>query len=300
MNLLTDPNYVRDLLSRHGFSFQKKYGQNFLIDERVPESIVEAAGVGPRDFVLEIGPGIGTMTRSLSAAAGRVLAVEVDRALIPILKETLVGCGNVTVLNQDILKTDLCAIAQEYNEGRPMKVVANLPYYITTPILMALFESRAPLDSVTVMVQKEVAERMKSGPGSKAYGALSLAVQYYSRPEIAFTVPPHCFVPRPNVESAVIRMDCWKEPPVSVPSEDFLFAVIRAAFNQRRKTLPNALANFGGLVSADGKAITREDAAAALEKMDLPATIRGEALSLAQFAQLSSLLYGAQNGAQQA
>ena len=292
MNNLTDPNYVRDLLSRHGFSFQKKYGQNFLIDERVPESIVEAAEVGPEDFVLEIGPGIGTMTRCLSAAAEAVLAVEVDRTLMPILKETLVGCDNVTVLNQDILKTDLIAIAQEYNGGRPMKVVANLPYYITTPILMALFESGAPLDSITVMVQKEVAERMKSGPGTKAYGALSLAVQYYSRPEIAFTVPPHCFVPRPGVESAVIRMDCYEKPPVEVPDAGFLFAVIRGAFNQRRKTLSNALANFGGLICADGHTVTREDVTEVLSQMDLSATIRGEALTLEQFAELSSRLYG--------
>ena len=264
--------------------FQKKFGQNFLIDEHVLEKIIQAAGVGPDDFVVEIGPGIGTMTQYLAHAARGVAAVEIDRALIPILKDTLSPYDNVTVINEDILKVDLNQLAEEMNDGRPVKVVANLPYYITTPIIMGLFESHVPVDNITVMVQKEVAERMQAGPGSKDYGALSLAVQYYADPYIVANVPPNCFMPRPNVGSAVIRLQTHVDPPVKVKNEKLMFGIIRASFNQRRKTLQNSVSHDSGL------GISKELIAENLEKMGLSATIRGEALSLQQFAEFADLV----------
>ncbi|MCR5427040.1 MAG: 16S rRNA (adenine(1518)-N(6)/adenine(1519)-N(6))-dimethyltransferase RsmA [Lachnospiraceae bacterium] len=278
------PQNTIAVLQKYGFRFQKKYGQNFLIDTNVLERIVKEALVGPEDLVLEIGPGIGTMTQYLAEAAREVVAVEIDRNLIPILEDTLSAYSNVTVLNEDILKVDIGALVRERNEGRPVKVVANLPYYITTPIVMELLESRVPLENITIMVQKEVAERMQMGPGSKDYGALSLAVQYYARPEIVANVPPNCFMPRPNVGSAVIRLTLHKEPPVKVRDEHRMFRLIRASFLQRRKTLANALAN------APETGLTREEVQEALRKMELSETIRGEALSLEQFALLSDLL----------
>ena len=278
------PQNTIAVLQKYGFRFQKKYGQNFLIDTNVLERIVKEALVGPEDLVLEIGPGIGTMTQYLAEAAREVVAVEIDRNLIPILEDTLSAYTNVTVLNEDILKVDIGALVRERNEGRPVKVVANLPYYITTPIVMELLESRVPLENITILVQKEVAERMQMGPGSKDYGALSLAVQYYARPEIVANVPPNCFMPRPNVGSAVIRLTLHKEPPVKVRDEHRMFQLIRASFLQRRKTLANALAN------APETGLTREEVQEALQKMELSETIRGEALSLEQFALLSDLL----------
>ena len=263
---------------------QKKFGQNFLIDTHVLEKIISAAGITKNDCVLEIGPGIGTMTQYLAENAGHVVAVEIDRNLIPILKETLADYDNVTVINEDILRVDIKALAEEYNGGKPIKVVANLPYYITTPIIMGLFESGVPIDNITVMVQKEVADRMKEGPGSKDYGALSLAVQYYAEPEIVANVPPNCFIPRPNVGSAVIRLTRHKEMPVEVKDPALMFKIIRASFNQRRKTLQNGLGNAPELP------YTKEQIAAAIAEMGLTPTIRGEALSLAQFAQLSDIL----------
>ena len=261
-----------------------KFGQNFLIDTHVLEKIISAAGITKNDCVLEIGPGIGTMTQYLAENAGHVVAVEIDRNLIPILKETLADYDNVTVINEDILRVDIKALAEEYNGGKPIKVVANLPYYITTPIIMGLFESGVPIDNITVMVQKEVADRMKEGPGSKDYGALSLAVQYYAEPEIVANVPPNCFIPRPNVGSAVIRLTRHKEMPVEVKDPALMFKIIRASFNQRRKTLQNGLGNAPELP------YTKEQIAAAIAEMGLTPTIRGEALSLAQFAQLSDIL----------
>ena len=255
-----------------------------MIDTHVLEKIIVSAGVTKDDFVLEIGPGIGTMTQYLCENARKVLAVEIDGNLIPVLKDTLSAYDNVAVVNEDILKLDIVQIAQKYNEGKPIKVVANLPYYITTPIIMELFESHVPLESVTVMVQKEVADRMQAVPGSKEYGALSLAVQYYAQAEIVANVPPNCFMPRPNVGSAVIRLTCHKENPVKVVDEKFMFRIIRASFNQRRKTLQNGLGNDAGL------SVTKEEAAKALEALGLSQTIRGERLSLEQFAQLSNLL----------
>ena len=278
------PQNTIAVLQKYGVRAQKKYGQNFLIDTHVLERIMDAAQIAGEDFVLEIGPGIGTMTQYLAERAGHVTAVEIDRTLIPILRETLGNYENVEIINEDILKLDIRALIQERNGGRPVKVVANLPYYITTPILMELLEKRLPIASITVMVQKEVAERMQTGPGSKEYGALSLAVQYYARPRIVANVPPNCFLPRPAVGSAVIRLDCWEKPPVEVRDESFLFALIRGAFQQRRKTLPNALAGSGELE------LSREQVAAALEEMGLDAAVRGERLSLEQFAQLSNLL----------
>lgn len=278
------PRNTIEILQKYSFNFQKKYGQNFLVDTSVLDRIISAAQITRDDCVLEIGPGIGTMTQCLAEHAREVVAVEIDRNLIPILEETLSAYGNVTVINEDILKVDIKKLASERNGGRPIKVVANLPYYITTPIIMGLFENHVPMESITVMVQKEVAERMQVGPGTKDYGALSLAVQYYSRPEIVANVPPNCFIPRPSVGSAVIRLDCYEEPPVHAADEKKMFALIRASFNQRRKTLVNALGNAPGL------GVSKEKAAAALEKMQLPATIRGEALTLEQFAQLSGLV----------
>lgn len=281
---LGNPKNTIEIIQKYEFMFQKKFGQNFLINTHVLEKIISAAGITKNDCVLEIGPGIGTMTQYLAENAGHVVAVEIDRNLIPILKETLADYDNVTVINEDILRVDIKALAEEYNDGKPIKVVANLPYYITTPIIMGLFESGVPIDNITVMVQKEVADRMKEGPGSKDYGALSLAVQYYAEPEIVANVPPNCFIPRPNVGSAVIRLTRHKEMPVEVKDPALMFKIIRASFNQRRKTLQNGLGNASELP------YTKEQIAAAIAEMGLTPTIRGEALSLAQFAQLSDIL----------
>ena len=281
---LGNPQETIAVLQRYGFNFQKKYGQNFLIDTHVLDKIIGAAQIGPDDFVLEIGPGIGTMTQYLAEAAREVVAVEIDTKLIPILQDTLKEYDNVTVLNENILKVDIRKIAEEKNGGKPIKVVANLPYYITTPIIMGLFESEVPLDSITVMVQKEVADRMQVGPGTKDYGALSLAVQYYAEPYIVANVPPNCFIPRPAVGSAVIRLTRYQEKPVKVNDASFMFKIIRAAFNQRRKTLQNGLYNSSEL------RIPKEKTVAALEEMGLTPTIRGEKLSLEEFAQLSDIL----------
>lgn len=284
MATLGNPQETIAVLQKYGFHFQKKFGQNFLIDTHVLDKIIAAAEIGPDDFVLEIGPGIGTMTQYLAEAAREVTAVEIDKNLIPILTDTLSAYPNVTILNEDILKVDIAALVKEKNGGKPIKVVANLPYYITTPIIMGLFESEVPLESVTVMVQKEVAERMQTGPGSKEYGALSLAVQYYAKPYIVANVPPNCFMPRPAVGSAVIRLTRYETKPVEVKDAKFMFKLIRASFNQRRKTLQNSLYNAGELQ------ITKENVVKALEAMGLPASIRGEKLDLEQFARLSDLL----------
>ena len=281
---LGNPKNTREVLNKYQFMFQKKFGQNFLIDTHVLEKIIQSANITKEDFVLEIGPGIGTMTQYLAEAAREVTAVEIDRNLIPILKDTLSGYDNVNVINEDILKVDICRLAQEKNGGRPIKVVANLPYYITTPIIMGLFESHVPLDSITIMVQKEVADRMQVGPGTKDYGALSLAVQYYAQPYIVANVPPNCFMPRPKVGSAVIRLTRYAQPPVQVDDEKKMFRLVRASFNQRRKTLVNGLNNSPEVHA------TREAVLAALEQMGLSPTVRGEVLTLEQFAQLSNLL----------
>lgn len=278
------PQNTIEVLQKYHFNFQKKYGQNFLIDTNVLNRIIAAAEISEEDCVLEIGPGIGTMTQYLAENAGEVVAVEIDRNLIPILEDTLSGYDNVTVINEDILKLDIGKIVEERNGGEPIKVVANLPYYITTPIIMGLFESHVPLKSITVMVQREVADRMQVGPGTKDYGALSLAVQYYAKPEIVANVPPNCFIPRPNVGSAVIRLTRHAEPPVRVKDEGKLFSLIRASFNQRRKTLVNGLCNAADL------SLSKEQVTEALERMKLPPAIRGEALTLEQFAELSNLL----------
>lgn len=275
---------TREILEKYNFNFQKKYGQNFLIDTHVLEGIIEGAGITKNDCVLEIGPGIGTMTQYLCENAGFVIAVEIDKNLIPILNETLAPYDNKIIINEDVLKVDINELANKYNEGRPIKVVANLPYYITTPIIMGLFESHVPLDSITVMVQKEVADRMQVGPGTKDYGALSLAVQYYSVPKVLMVVSANCFIPRPNVDSAVIKLTAHKENPVSVSDEAFMFSIIRASFNQRRKTLVN------GLTNASLNGVTKEKILDALEKMNLSPAIRGEALTLSEFAKLSDLL----------
>lgn len=285
MPTLGTPTSTIEVLQKYQFNFQKKFGQNFLIEPGILETIVRAADVTKDDCVLEIGPGIGTMTQYLAEKAGKVIAVEIDKALIPILADTLSAYDNVTVINEDILKLDINQLAAEHNGGKPFKVVANLPYYITTPIIMQLFESHVPLSSITIMVQTEVAERMQVGPGTKDYGALSLAVQYYSKPEIVTHVPPTCFMPRPNVGSTVIKLNRYEKPPVETVNEAFMFALIRASFNQRRKTLMNGLNNASGLP------VSKDEAAAALEKMGLPLTVRGETLTLEQFAELGSLLY---------
>ena len=279
---LGNPKNTIEVIQKYQFAFQKKFGQNFLIDPHVLDKIIGAAGVTKEDMVLEIGPGIGTMTQYLAEAAGKVVAVEIDNNLIPILKETLADYDNITIINEDILKVDIKKLAEEYNGGRPIKVVANLPYYITTPIIMGLFESNVPIDNITVMVQKEVADRMQVGPGSKDYGALSLAVQYYAEPYIVANVPPNCFIPRPNVGSAVIRLTRHKEMPVQVADPKLMFRLIRASFNQRRKTLQN------GLNNAPDVSFTKEQIVAAIESLGVPATIRGEALDLQQFAQLAN------------
>lgn len=278
------PRNTIEILQKYNFNFQKKFGQNFLVDTSVLDRIIAAAEITKEDCVLEIGPGIGTMTQYLAENAREVAAVEIDRNLIPILEETLSEYDNVTVINDDILKVDINKIVEEKNEGRPVKVVANLPYYITTPIIMGLFEKHVPLKSITIMVQKEVADRMQVGPGTKDYGALSLAVQYYAKPELVANVPPNCFIPRPNVGSAVIRLTRYEEPPVRVKDEKKMFSLIRASFNQRRKTLLNGLGNASEL------GLSKERVAAALEEMGLSPTVRGEALTLEQFAQLSNLL----------
>lgn len=282
---LGNPTNTIAVLNRYGFSFQKKFGQNFLIDENVVEKIVRDAGVTKDDFVLEIGPGIGTMTQILCENAREVVAVEIDDKLIPILTEdTLSWYDNVTVIHEDILKLDIVKLANERNGGKPIKVVANLPYYITTPIIMGLFESHVPLDSITIMVQKEVADRMQVGPGTKDYGALSLAVQYYAKPQILLNVPASCFMPRPNVDSAVIQLTRYEKPPVEVADEHLMFRLIRASFNQRRKTMTNSVGNSPEL------SVSKEQMAVALEKCGLSATVRGEALTLEQFAELANVL----------
>ena len=273
-----------EIIQKYDFVFQKRFGQNFLVDTHVLEKIIQAAGLTKEDLVLEIGPGIGTMTQYLAENAGRVMAVEIDSNLIPILKETLKDYHNVTVINEDILKVDVAALAEQYNGGRPIKVVANLPYYITTPIIMGLFESQVPIDNITVMVQKEVAERMQAGPGTKNYGALSLAVQYYAEPYIVANVPPNCFIPRPSVGSAVIRLTRHGKKPVEVKDEKLMFALIRASFNQRRKTLQNSLNNSAEL------SFSKEEIGEAIEKMGLSPSVRGEALTLEQFAKLADPL----------
>ena len=284
MEKLSNPQKTIETIKKYQFTFQKKFGQNFLIDEHVISKIIAGANVTKDDFVLEIGPGIGTMTQYLAEAAREVAAVEIDKNLIPILGETLAEYDNVTVINQDILKLDIRALALEKNEGKPIKVVANLPYYITTPIIMGLFESHVPIENITVMVQKEVADRMKEGPGSKEYGALSLAVQYYADPYLVANVPTNCFIPRPNVDSAVIRLTRHSEPVVSVDNENLMFKIIRASFNQRRKTLQNGLKN-SELIQA-----SKEDIIDAIKEAGFPETVRGEALSLEEFARLSNIL----------
>ena len=292
MAYLGTPAATAAVIKRHDFRFQKKYGQNFLIDANILNNIIAAADITKEDYIVEIGPGIGTMTQYLAESAGKVAAVEIDKNLIPILKETLSEYENVSIINEDILKMDIGKLAEEKNNGRPVKVVANLPYYITTPMIMGLFESHAPVSDITIMVQEEVAERMQTGPGTKDYGALSLAVQYYAKPETVLKVSPACFMPRPNVGSAVIRLVRYEEPPVKARDEEMLFSVIRAAFNQRRKTLANALANVPALACGGGrtKKVTRQDVCDALDKMALSQTIRGEALSLEQFAEFCNLL----------
>ena len=279
---LSDPKKTIEVIQKYQFAFQKRFGQNFLIDAHVLEKIVSAAGITKDDCVLEIGPGIGTMTQYLAESAGQVIAVEIDTNLLPILADTLKDYSNVKVINQDILKVDINELVKEYNNGRPIKVVANLPYYITTPIIMGLFESNVPIDNITVMVQKEVAYRMQVGPGSKDYGALSLAVQYYASPYIVANVPPNCFIPRPNVGSAVIRLTRYQEPPVQVKDPKLMFKLIRASFNQRRKTLQNGLNNSPEI------SFSKEEITKAIESLGVSPSVRGEALSLEQFAQLAN------------
>ena len=284
MGQIGNPKSTLDIIKKYNFNFRKDYGQNFLIDANILEKIVESAEITKEDCVLEIGPGIGTMTQYLCEAARQVIAVEIDKELIPILSDTLRDYDNVEVINQDILKIDLEALVEEKNNGRPIKVVANLPYYITTPIIMGLFEKNVPIDSITVMVQKEVADRMQVGPGTKDYGALSLAVQYYSKPEIMVNVSPNCFIPAPKVGSAVIKLSKYENKPVMAKDEKLLFKVIRAAFNQRRKTLMNALKNSSELN------VDKDKLSGILERMGLSQTVRGEALTLEQFALLSDYL----------
>ncbi|MCM1386650.1 MAG: 16S rRNA (adenine(1518)-N(6)/adenine(1519)-N(6))-dimethyltransferase RsmA [Bacillus sp. (in: Bacteria)] len=276
-----------EILQKYHITFQKKFGQNFLVDKNILEKIMEAAQITQADCVLEIGPGIGTMTQYLAERAGSVIAVEIDKNLIPVLNDTLSSYNNVTILNQDILKTDINDMVEKYNSGKPIKVVANLPYYITTPIIMALFENHVKLESITIMVQKEVADRMQAQAGTKDYGALSLAVQYYAKPEIVVKVPAACFMPRPNVDSTVIRLTRYETAPVKAQDEDYLFTVIRASFNQRRKTLVNGLSNAGSIGAG------KERIAELLSQMGLPLTVRGETLTLEQFTELSNRLLAA-------
>lgn len=285
MEKLSNPQKTIETIKKYGFDFKKKFGQNFLIDDHVINKIINGAEVTKDDFVLEIGPGIGTMTQYLCENAREVAAVEIDTKLIPILGETLSAYDNVTVINEDILKVDMRALALEKNGGKPIKVVANLPYYITTPIIMGLFESKVPIDNITVMVQKEVADRMKVGPGSKDYGALSLAVQYYAKPYLVANVPANCFIPRPNVDSAVIRLTRHEKPVVQVEDEVLMFNIIRASFNQRRKTLQNGLKNSGLFP------LSKEEIVASIVEAGLPETVRGEALTLEQFAELANIMY---------
>ena len=282
---LGNPKYTIEVLQKYGFVFQKRFGQNFLIDTHVLDRIIQASEITKDDFVLEIGPGIGTMTQYLACAARKVVAVEIDKALIPILEDTLSDYDNARVINNDVLKVDIAKLAEEENGEKPIKVVANLPYYITTPIIMGLFENHVPIKSITVMVQKEVADRMQVGPGTKDYGALSLAVQYYAKPYIVANVPPNCFMPRPKVGSAVIRLERYEEPPVKVKDEKLMFRIIRASFNQRRKTLANGLKNSAELD------YTKEEIEAAIEALGRGASIRGEALTLEEFAKLADFLY---------
>ena len=282
---LGNPQNTIEILQKYQFTFQKKFGQNFLIDTHVLDKIIRAADIGKEDMVLEIGPGIGTMTQYLAEAAGKVIAVEIDKNLIPILSDTLSGYENVQIINEDVLKLDIQRLVEEENAGRPIKVVANLPYYITTPIIMGLFESHVPLHSVTVMVQKEVADRMQTGPGNKDYGALSLAVQYYAEPYIVANVPPNCFMPRPKVGSAVIRLTRHKKPPVEVEDERLLFDIIRASFNQRRKTLAN------GLNNSDRLDVPKEAITEAIQQLGKGPSVRGETLTLEEFAKLSNSLW---------
>ena len=315
MAYLGTPSATKEIINKYSFAFQKKFGQNFLIDSNVLESIIRGAEITKDDFVLEIGPGIGTMTQYLCEAARQVVAVEIDKMLIPILEDTLSEYDNVEVINQDVLKVDIKSLAEEKNNGKPIKVVANLPYYITTPIIMGLFESGVPIDSITIMVQKEVADRMQTGPGSKDYGALSLAVQYYATAKVILNVSATCFMPRPNVGSAVIRLTCHKDCPVKVTDEKWMFRIIRASFNQRRKTLQNGLGNDASLPVADEKlmfkiirasfnqrrktlvnglknspelSFSKEQIVKAIEKIGKPETIRGEALTLEEFAELAN------------
>ena len=283
---LGNPQNTIAVLQKYNFSFQKKFGQNFLIDTHVLDKIIASAEITKDDVVLEIGPGIGTMTQYLACAAGKVVAVEIDKTLIPILEDTLSEYDNVQIINQDVLKVNLAKLAEEENDGKPIKVVANLPYYITTPIIMGLFENHVPLKSITVMVQKEVADRMQVGPGTKDYGALSLAVQYYAKPYIVANVPPNCFMPRPKVGSAVIRLERYEEPPVQVADEKLMFRIIRASFNQRRKTLVNGLKNSPEIQ------FSKEEIEAAIEILGKGASVRGEALTLEEFARLSNILSG--------
>ena len=282
MAYLGTPSATKEIINKYSFAFQKKFGQNFLIDSNVLESIIRGAEITKDDFVLEIGPGIGTMTQYLCEAARQVVAVEIDKMLIPILEDTLSEYDNVEVINQDVLKVDIKSLAEEKNNGKPIKVVANLPYYITTPIIMGLFESGVPIDSITIMVQKEVADRMQTGPGSKDYGALSLAVQYYATAKVILNVSATCFMPRPNVDSAVIKLTRHKEPTVNVADEKLMFKIIRASFNQRRKTLVNGLKNSPEL------SFSKEQIVKAIEKIGKPETIRGEALTLEEYAELAN------------
>lgn len=282
MAYLGTPSATKEIINKYSFAFQKKFGQNFLIDSNVLESIIRGAEITKDDFVLEIGPGIGTMTQYLCEAARQVVAVEIDKMLIPILEDTLSEYDNVEVINQDVLKVDIKSLAEEKNNGKPIKVVANLPYYITTPIIMGLFESGVPIDSITIMVQKEVADRMQTGPGSKDYGALSLAVQYYATAKVILNVSATCFMPRPNVDSAVIKLTRHKEPTVNVADEKLMFKIIRASFYQRRKTLVNGLKNSPEL------SFSKEQIVKAIEKIGKPETIRGEALTLEEFAELAN------------
>ena len=282
---LGNPQNTIEILQKYNFTFQKKFGQNFLIDTHVLDKIIRAAEITKEDMVLEIGPGIGTMTQYLAEAAGKVVAVEIDKNLIPILSDTLSASENVTIINEDVLKLDIQKLANEENQGRPIKVVANLPYYITTPIIMGLFENHVPVESITVMVQKEVADRMQTGPGNKDYGALSLAVQYYAEPYIVANVPPNCFMPRPKVGSAVIRLTCHEQPPVEVKDERLMFDIIRASFNQRRKTLAN------GLNNSDKLSFSKEEITEAIESLGKGSSVRGEALTLEEFAELSNYLW---------